>query len=65
MTRSFFVNAINSTRVCIEYIYDELESGYEIFKIVFLLQEARLEKGLTKEELTEKVGAIKSVQLIR
>jgi len=39
---------------------DELESGYENFKIGFLIQEARIEKGMTQEELAEKVGTTKS-----
>ena len=39
---------------------DKLESGYENFKIGALLHEARLEKGLTQEELAEKVGTTKS-----
>ena len=39
---------------------DELEAGYEDFKIGVLLQEARLEKGLTQEELATKVGTTKS-----
>jgi DNA-binding XRE family transcriptional regulator len=39
---------------------DKLESGYQHFKIGALLQEARLEKGLTQEELAEKVGTTKS-----
>lgn len=39
---------------------EKLESGYEHFKIGALLQEARLEKGLTQEELAEKVGTTKS-----
>ncbi len=39
---------------------EELESGYENFKIGVLLQEARLEKGLTQEELALKVGTTKS-----
>ena len=34
--------------------------GYENFKIGALLHEARLEKGLTQEELAEKVGTTKS-----
>lgn len=37
-----------------------LEAGYENFKIGALLQEARLEKGLTQAELAEKVGTTKS-----
>ena len=39
---------------------DELEVGYKNFKIGVLLQEARLEKGLTQEELAVKVGTTKS-----
>ena len=39
---------------------DKLESGYENFKIGALIHDARLEKGLTQEELAEKVGTTKS-----
>ena len=39
---------------------DQLESGYENFKIGALIHDARLEKGLTQEELAEKVGTSKS-----
>ena len=39
---------------------DRLEAGYENFKIGVLLHEARLEKGMTQEELAEKVGTTKS-----
>lgn len=39
---------------------DKLESGYQSFKIGALLQEARLEKGLTQEELAKKCGTTKS-----
>lgn len=39
---------------------DELEAGYENFRIGIMIQEARLEKGLTQEELAEKVGTTKS-----
>ena len=39
---------------------DELEAGYENFKIGALIHEARIEKGLTQEELAEKVGTTKS-----
>lgn len=39
---------------------DELEAGYQNFKIGALIHEARLEKGLTQEELAEKVGTTKS-----
>ena len=39
---------------------DKLEAGYENFKIGALIHEARLEKGLTLEELADKVGTTKS-----
>jgi len=39
---------------------DELEAGYENFKIGVLLHQARIEKGLTQEELADKVGTTKS-----
>ena len=39
---------------------DKLEAGYEAFKIGALIHEARLEKGLTQEELAEKCGTTKS-----
>lgn len=39
---------------------DELEAGYENFKIGAMLQEARLEKGLTQEQLAKKIGTTKS-----
>ena len=39
---------------------DELDNGYENFKLGTLLHEARLEKGLTQAELAEKVGTTKS-----
>jgi DNA-binding XRE family transcriptional regulator len=39
---------------------NDLEAGYENFKIGVLLQEARLEKGLTQESLADKVGTTKS-----
>lgn len=39
---------------------DQLELGYENFKIGALILEARLEKGLTQEELALKVGTTKS-----
>ncbi|MFC4480045.1 helix-turn-helix domain-containing protein [Flavobacterium chungangensis] len=39
---------------------DELEAGYEIFKIGVLLQEARLQKGMTQEELAVKAGTTRS-----
>ena len=39
---------------------EQLEAGYDNFKIGVLIQEARLEKGLTQEELADKVGTTKS-----
>ncbi len=39
---------------------EELEAGYENFKIGELIHEARVEKGLTQEQLAEKVGTTKS-----
>lgn len=39
---------------------EELETGFEDFKLGTLLQEARLEKGLTQEELAQRVGTTKS-----
>ena len=39
---------------------DTLEEGYESFKIGALIHEARLEKGMTQEQLAEKVGTTKS-----
>ena len=39
---------------------DKLEAGYESFKIGALIHDARLEKGLTQEELAAKCGTTKS-----
>lgn len=39
---------------------DELEAGYENFKIGALIQGTRLEMGMTQEQLAEKVGTTKS-----
>lgn len=39
---------------------DELEAGYENFKIGALIHDARIERGMTQEELAEKVGTTKS-----
>lgn len=39
---------------------DKLDAGYENFRIGALIHEARIEKGLTQEELAEKVGTTKS-----
>ncbi|MEO8146641.1 MAG: helix-turn-helix domain-containing protein [Bacteroidia bacterium] len=39
---------------------ERFEKGYEEFRLGALLQEARLEKGLTQEQLAVKVGKTKS-----
>ena len=39
---------------------EELEAGYENFKIGALIHDTRLEMGMTQEELAEKVGTTKS-----
>jgi len=39
---------------------DELEAGYENFKIGALIHDKRLEMGMTQEQLAEKVGTTKS-----
>jgi ribosome-binding protein aMBF1 (putative translation factor) len=39
---------------------EELEEGLENFKIGVMIHAARLEKGLTQEELAQKVGTTKS-----
>lgn len=39
---------------------DKLEDGYQNFKVGVLLQEARLKKGMTQQELADKVGTTKS-----
>jgi HTH-type transcriptional regulator/antitoxin HipB len=38
---------------------DKFDKGFEAFKLGALLQQARLEKGLTQEELAEKCGTNK------
>ena len=38
---------------------EKFEKGYEEFKLGVLLQQARLEKGLTQEQLAEKTGTNK------
>jgi HTH-type transcriptional regulator / antitoxin HipB len=38
---------------------DKFEDGFEEFKLGFLIQQARLKKGLTQEQLAEKVGTNK------
>ena len=39
---------------------EKLEKGYQEFKLGALIYEARLEKGLTQEELAEKCGTNKA-----
>ncbi len=39
---------------------EELDDGYENFKLGALLHEARLKKGMTQAELADKVGTTKS-----
>jgi DNA-binding XRE family transcriptional regulator len=39
---------------------DELELGYEAFKIGALIHDTRIELGMTQEELATKVGTSKS-----
>ena len=39
---------------------DELEVGYESFKLGALIQDTRLKMGMTQEQLAEKVGTTKS-----
>lgn len=39
---------------------DELEAGYETFKIGALIYDTRIKMGMTQEQLAEKVGTTKS-----
>lgn len=39
---------------------DEIERGFEEFKMGILIQEARKKKGLTQQELADKVGTNKA-----
>jgi len=39
---------------------DELEAGFDAFKIGALIHDTRLEMGMTQEQLAEKVGTTKS-----
>ena len=39
---------------------EELERGYENFKIGALIQDARMQKGLTQSELADRIGTTKS-----
>ena len=38
---------------------DKFEKGFESFRLGFIIQQARLEKGLTQQELAEKCGTNK------
>lgn len=38
---------------------DKFEKGYEAFRLGFLIQQARLQKGMTQEELAKKCGTNK------
>ncbi len=38
---------------------DKFEKGYEAFKLGFLLQQARIEEGMSQEQLAEKCGTNK------
>jgi ribosome-binding protein aMBF1 (putative translation factor) len=38
---------------------DKLEEGFECFKLGVMIQQARLEKGMTQEQLAEKCGTNK------
>ncbi|MCX6195141.1 MAG: helix-turn-helix transcriptional regulator [Flavobacteriia bacterium] len=39
---------------------DEIEAGYEAFKIGALIHDTRIKMGMTQEQLAEKVGTTKS-----
>ena len=39
---------------------DKLEAGYDVFRLGALIQEARLEKGMTQQDLATKCGTTKS-----
>ncbi len=39
---------------------DEFEAGFQAFKLGAMIQEARIKKGLTQEELAAKCGTTKS-----
>jgi ribosome-binding protein aMBF1 (putative translation factor) len=38
----------------------DFENGFQAFKLGHMIQEARIEKGLTQEQLAEKCGTTKS-----
>ena len=39
---------------------ERLEAGYQVFKVGYLLKEARKKSGMTQQELAERVGTTKS-----
>jgi transcriptional regulator with XRE-family HTH domain len=39
---------------------DALDAGYDNFKIGAMIHEARIDKGLTQQELADRVGTTKS-----
>lgn len=39
---------------------EKLEKGYEAFRLGALIQEARIEKGMTQQQLADKCGTTKS-----
>lgn len=39
---------------------DELEAGYDLFKLGAMIHDTRIELGMTQEELADKVGTTKS-----
>ena len=39
---------------------EKLEAGYDVFRLGALIQEARLEKGMTQQQLATKCGTTKS-----
>lgn len=38
---------------------DKFEKGYEAYKLGYMIQQARIKKGMTQEELAEKCGTNK------
>jgi DNA-binding XRE family transcriptional regulator len=52
-------SAIEDVKPLATLIVAPVEKGYEAFKLGFLLQQARLEKGMTQEELAAKCGTNK------
>jgi len=52
-------NNLKTLDLFVDEQYGEKEKGYEAFKLGFLIQQARLKKGMTQEELAEKCGTNK------